>query len=300
MADNTQWDADTSEQLIEMMKEKRRQANARVSRTEKPETAGTELFFDTRRGRVRVLGYHLDAAGILPLYVNMHGGGFVAGSAEMDDPFMPRVAADAGVRIFNVDYSLAPERPFPSAIEECYEVVRFAREHASKFGIDPGRIAAGGHSAGGNFAAALALMDAERRELDLRALILDYPPLDVYTDGAEKPRYEDAILPDISRLYDACYMPARENRKNPLVSPVYASDEALAQLPPTLVITAGRDSLREEAEAFAVRLMHLGVEVTYRCFLTSTHGFTHQPVPQAQNAWRLIINHLKTALHPHQ
>lgn len=149
---------------------------------------GTEMFLDTDVGRVRVLAYGLDDPTVRPLFVNIHGGGFVMGSAEMDDRFMPGIAMGAGVKILSIDYSLAPEAPFPVALEECYAVVKYAKEHAAELNIDPARMAVGGHSAGGNFSAALCLLDAVRKELGLRAVILDYPPLDIATDPYLKPR----------------------------------------------------------------------------------------------------------------
>jgi acetyl esterase len=180
---------------------------------------GRELFLDTRAGRARVLAYRLEDPEILPLFVNMHGGGFVIGHPEMDDRFLPRVADEANVKILGVDYSLAAEARFPVAINECYAVVKYAKEHAAELGIDPERIAIGGHSAGGNFSAAVCLLDAGRKELGLKALILDYPPLDIATDPYLKPRPKKALSPRMS----ACSTrptPATERRRRTRSSPL--------------------------------------------------------------------------------
>ena len=83
------------------------------------------------------------------------------------------------MRVINVDYSLAPENPFPRAVEEVYAVLRYLKRNADELRIDPNRIALG-HSAGGNFTASVCIMDAERKEIGIRCAILDYPPLDVY------------------------------------------------------------------------------------------------------------------------
>ena len=136
---------------------------------------GKELFLDTEAGSVRVLAYNLDRPQTLPLFVDIHGGGFTMGRAEMDDPWLSDVAERAGVKILSIDYSLAPEHPFPKALDECYGVVKYAKEHADELGIDPGSMAVGGHSAGGNLSAGICLLDGERRQLGLKALILDYP-----------------------------------------------------------------------------------------------------------------------------
>lgn len=259
--------------------------------------AGKEIFLETRVGPIRVLAYNLELPERLPLFINLHGGGFVMCGPEMDDRFLGRVAQEAKVKILSVDYSLAPEAPFPRALEECYEVARYARDHAEDLGIDPERIAIGGHSAGGNLSAAVCLLDAERKQLALKALILDYPPLDLHTDPYAKPQPRKALSPKMSRLFDQAYAGDREAALNPLISPLYAPDGLLRTFPPTLVITASEDSLAAEAERFKDRLVALGVSVTFRRFEGAVHGFTHRGGPQAEEAWRMIIEHLTRYLH---
>lgn len=159
---------------------------------------GREMFFNTKAGRVRVLAYDLKKTEGLPLYINIHGGGFVLGHPEMEDRFMPAIAQKSGVKILSVDYSLAPEAMFPAALNECYAVVEYAKAHAVELGIDPDNIAIGGQSAGGNLSAGVCLLDAERQELGLKALVLDYPPLDIHTDPYLKPRPKKALSPRMS------------------------------------------------------------------------------------------------------
>lgn len=260
--------------------------------------AGTEMFLDTEAGRVRVLAYGLDDRTVRPLFVNIHGGGFVMGHPEMDDRFMPNIAVGAGVKILSVDYSLAPEAPFPTALNECYAVVKYAKEHGAELGVDPENIAVGGHSAGGNLSAAICLMDGERRELGLTALILDYPPLDIATDPYLKPRPKKALSPKMSRIYDAAYAGDRRAARNPLISPCYASLDQLRGFPPTLVITAGLDSLAPEAEAFKDKLIEAGVEVTFKRFEGARHGFNLMGEPGADESWQMMIDHLKRYLRP--
>jgi len=259
---------------------------------------GKEIFLETEAGRVRALAYRMDEAERLPLFVNMHGGGFILGNPEMDDPYMPRVAAEANVKIINVDYALAPERPFPQGLEEAYAVVKYAGAHADELGIDPARIAVGGHSAGGNLSAAVCLLNAERKELDIKCVILDYPPLDIYTDAGDKPRGKGFVArfflsPKRSRLFDACYCADREGRKNPLISPVYAEEELLRTFPPTLILTAGKDSLCAEGERFRDKLAAAGVAVEHRRFENSEHGFTLSDKADAREGWTMMIDALK-------
>lgn len=262
----------------------------------KKKRAGRELFLDTSAGRVRVLAYNLERRERLPLFVNIHGGGFILGHAEMDDPYLMDVAIKARVKILSLDYSLSPEEVFPKALDECYGVVRYAKEHAAEFGIDPDSIAVGGHSAGGNLSAAICLKDAEAKELGVKCLILDYPPLDLYTDPYRKPQPKGCLPPKMCRIFNACYCSGTEERKNPLISPVFAAIDQVKAFPPTLILAAGRDSLCKEAAAFRDKLMLAGVAVTYKCFEDSLHGFTLSDRPDAEEGWQLMTDHLKRCL----
>lgn len=272
-------------------------AQKAIPKPKKPH--GKELFLPTEAGKVRVLGYNLDRPETLPLFVDMHGGGFTLGNAEMDDPFMFMVAEASGVKILSVDYSLAPQHPFPTALHECYGVVKYASEHPEELGIDPGNIAVGGHSAGGNLGAGICLLDAERNELSVKALILDYPPLDLHTDPHLKPRPKKAIPPWLARVFDAAYTESRKAAKNPLISPCFATAQQLSFFPPTLIISAGQDSLAAEEAAFKDMLESAGVPVTYRLFEGVPHGFTLKEGPEADEAWQMMVDFLKRHLaHP--
>ena len=253
---------------------------------------GKEMFLDTDEGRVRTLAYNLDKPEKLPLFINIHGSGFTMGNAEMDDPFMMGVAEGANVKIISIDYSLAPEAPFPKALNECYAVVKYAAGHGEGLGIDAGRIAVGGHSAGGNFTAAICLMDNDRKQLDIKCLVMDYPPLDVYTDAGEKPQPFGSLPVSMCRMFDACYLNDKEGRKNPLISPVFATVDQVRSFPPTLVITASGDSLCGEGERFKDKLVEAGVEVAFERF-KGPHGFNLRRGAESDRSWQMIIDHLK-------
>jgi len=253
--------------------------------------AGEELFLDTDAGNVRVLAYNLKKTEKLPLFVNIHGSGFVMGDAEMDDPYMMNIASKANVKILSIDYSLSPEAAFPQALNECYGVIKYAKEHAEEFKIDPYNIAVGGHSAGGNLSAAICLKDKEWNILGLKALILDYPPLDIYTDPYLKPKAKGALSPKMAHIFNASYCNNKEERKNPLISPAFATVDQLKSFPPTLIITASKDSLCRETEMFKDKLVDAGVNVTFKRF-EAVHGFTHLGGLEADEAWQMMINHL--------
>ena len=257
---------------------------------------GAELFITTDEGKVRTLTYNMDNPQRLPLYVNMHGGGFTMGNAEIDDPFMPEIARKANVKIISIDYSLAPEFPFPKALNECYAVVKYAKEHPGEFGIDSDRIAVGGHSAGGNLSAGICLIDKDKRLLGIQCLILDYPPLDLFTEAGLKPLPKGALPVFICRLFDACYFNNKDARKNPLISPEYATIDDVRSFPPTLVITAHSDSLCGEGERFRDKLMDAGVAVTHKRF-NAVHGFNLKSGADSDESWQMMADHLKRYLH---
>ena len=241
----------------------------------------------TKMGATLVFVYHPNnAVAPLPMLVNLHGGGFVNGDPYIDDKYCREIANVVGCVVVSVDYKRAPEFPFPAGLEECYDVVKWLHENPDELGVDADRIAIAGHSSGGNFAAAICLLAKARREFRLAHQTLDYPPLDLATDPGQKPN--GSIAPDVARAFDAAYVPRPEDRNNPLVSPVYAND--VSGLPPALVITAERDTLRDEAKRYADKLAQAGVPTLYKDFAGCEHAFTHTEVPadQARAAWSLI------------
>ncbi len=257
--------------------------------------AGKEQFLDTIAGKVRVISYNMQRPETLPLFVNIHGGGFIFGNADMDDRYMKNVADKVNAKILSIDYSLSPEAEFPTALNECYGVVKYAKEHAKELGIDSNKIAVGGHSAGGNLSAAICLKD-ETKELDIKCLILDYPPMDIYTDPYLKPQPKGSLPAGQCRIYNAAYCNNKEDRKNPLVSPAFATVDQVKSFPPTLIISASQDSLCKEDEDFRDKLLQAGVTVTHKRFEGSRHGFTLSSKPDAVEAWQMMIDFLKLNL----
>ncbi len=236
-----------------------------------------------------------ELADSLPVFVNFHGGGFVMGNPKMDDPWCSVIADRAECVVVNVEYLLAPEYPFPVPVYQSYEVVKWIADHATELNIDATRIAVGGHSAGGNLAAAICLLNKERgNELNIVYQVIDYAPLDLDTDPAKKPQFPEAIPNDISRIFNACYLEHPEDGRNPLASPVFAP--SLTGLPSALVITAERDSLAAETVGYAKQLEEAGVTVTAKQYAGAAHGFTHNgDLAVAEDAWHLMSDKLKEA-----
>jgi acetyl esterase len=174
-------------------------------------------------------------------------------------------------------------------------LVQYAKEHPDEFGIDPERIAVGGQSAGANFSAGICLMDHDGKQLGLKCLVLNYPPLDVFTEAGLKPQPKGALPVFMCRLFDASYCNDREKRNNPLISPHYASVEQVRTFPPTLMITAFFDSLCGEGEQFRDKLVEAGVDVTHKRFNVK-HGFNLESGADSDESWRMVIEHLKQNL----
>jgi acetyl esterase len=255
-----------------------------------------EAAIPTREGDSRVIMvYPRISRESYPLFINMHGGGFVRGYEKRDTVFSSFLAASLGCKVIDIDYRLAPEYPFPAGLNECYDVVKWAFDNSDTLNVDTDKIALGGHSAGGNFTAAIALMANQTKDFSLCLQIMDYPLLDGATDPADKVG-PDSLLPvERMRSFSCLYMGNEEDYSNPFFSLVCATPKMLAGLPPALIITAGKDCLRDEAEKYAMMLVRAGVEVRMRCFLESDHGFIVHGLAEHREARELIISALEEA-----
>ena len=200
------------------------------------------------------------AEGHLPAIVTIHGGGYVIGSYDMDDPLLDRWCPELGIVGVSVEYRLAPETPYPGPLEDCYAALRWTYDHADELGIDRERIGVYGLSAGGGLAAALALLARDRGEVPLAFQLLDCPMLDdrqttpsIRADGLyvwnARPT-SSAGGPTSATLYGTDDVP-------PYAAAARATD--LAGLPPTCVIVGSIDGFRDEDMDYAQRLNQAGV-----------------------------------------
>ncbi|WP_433583736.1 alpha/beta hydrolase [Paenibacillus amylolyticus] len=256
-----------------------------------------EVMIPTTKGDTRVLVYtpDRDHSAPLPVFFNMHGGGFILGQAEMDDPWCRLIADRSDCVVVNIDYSLAPEHKFPTAVHECYDVVQWVHANPQSLSVNPSLFAIGGHSAGGNLAAAVCLLNQQRgSELPIVLQVMDYAVLDVATDPAEKPSFEEAIPAEIARTFNAMYLETPEDAQDPLASPVLAT--SVEGLPEALIITAEKDSLAQEARTYAARLEASGVKVTLKEYEGAAHGFTHfGDLQMAEDAWYRMSDKIREA-----
>ena len=255
-----------------------------------------ECYLETRNGQTHY--YHIqnkDKKAGVPLVVNVHGGGFCKGYDEVDTAFSAMIAMQTGAVVLDLDYKLAPEYPFPVAYEEVYDTVKWAYENADELGIDKSRIIICGHSSGGNVVAAVTMEATRTKEFEIRLQILDYPPMDLNTDPADKPEASKSHVPfEKARAYNSLYTSTEDETKNPYVSMIFATKDMLEELPDSLVITAGLDALHNEAEKYAFMMMEAGVKVTMKKYSNSNHGFiiycTGAAWPQAH---KLIVDTIR-------
>jgi acetyl esterase len=210
-----------------------------------------------------------------PLLVYMHGGGWVVCDLDTHDNVCRFIAGEGGVLVLSIDYRLAPEHRFPAAVEDAWAAFRHAAENAADFGAAPDAVAVGGDSAGANLATVVCrLAAAEEGPVPAFCLSL-YPVTDL---SAKRQSYrlfgEGFVLTEAQMdWYRANYLPDEEAALDPRASPVLADD--LAGLPPTHVVTAGFDPLRDEGEEYARRLGEAGVTVELRRHSGLVHGFVN-------------------------
>ena len=211
------------------------------------------------------------AATPAPALLFFHGGGFVEGSLDTHDGICRVLCARARCAVVSLDYRLAPEHPFPAAIEDGAAAFRHLVGAAPALGLDPRRLAVGGDSAGGNLAAVLC---QTTRDEALRPCfqLLVYPALDMTLSLPSITTYARGFFLEKETMewFRSHYLPAGTSLRDPLASPLHGDCRGL---PPALVMTAGFDPLRDEGEAYAGRLREAGVPVEYRLYPSLFHGF---------------------------
>ena len=212
----------------------------------------------------------------LPMLAFFHGGGFVLGDLDTHDSQARRLCRDLHAVVVSVDYRLAPEHPFPAAVDDCLAATRWIAGNAAQLGGDPQRLAVGGDSAGGNLAAVVAQRCRDEGGPALSAQLLLYPVVDLADDveGRYPSRIDNAegyllSQADMEWFGDA-YLPDRSLAKDPAASPLHGE---LSGLPPAVVVTAEFDPLRDEGDAYAVALRDAGVPVVHERFEGLIHGF---------------------------
>jgi acetyl esterase len=208
-----------------------------------------------------------------PVIINIHGGGFVSGSLNMDNHRCTTLARRLGAALVSVDYRLAPEHPYPAALDDCYATLEWAASGRGGPMLDVSRIALLGSSSGGNLAACTALLSRDRSGPRIAAQVLIYPVCDDDLNRDSYYRYRSGYF--LTRRHMQWYLAQYQSPATRLSPGYYMPLKAgdLRGLPAALVITAGPDPLRDEAELFAQHLERAGVPVIHRNYEGTIHGF---------------------------
>ena len=223
-------------------------------------------------GAVPVRVYRPASGGAAPVVVYFHGGGWVIGDLDSCDTICHRLSGGVPAVVVSVDYRLAPEYPYPAAVDDCDAVTTWVAEHAGELGADPSRLAVAGDSAGGNLAAVVARRARDRGGPPIAFQLLVYPVTDAtrslpsYVENGSGYLLDADTMAWFYRLYLAGADP-----EQPDVSPLFVED--CSGLPPGLVVTAEFDPLRDEGEAYAERLRLAGVDVATSRYDGMIHMF---------------------------
>lgn len=234
----------------------------------------------------------------LPIVVYFHGGGWAFGSIDQSEPFCRKLVNKANCIVVSVDYRLAPENPFPKGLQDCYAATQWAAANAASFGGDPKRLIVAGESAGGNLAAAVAMMARDQGGPDIKYQLLLYP---VTTNDLDESVYKASadqyfITLDAMRMFWGFYLSKPADGENPYAS-LLKSDN-LTNLPPAFIVTAEFDPLQKEGEAYAAKLKQAKVPTRYKCYQGAVHGFLNLPIkelPELKEALKDISEALQNA-----
>ena len=224
----------------------------------------------------------------LPMFLFIHGGGFVAGELDFYDTLLRAITNKAGCIVVSVGYRLAPEYPFPSGLKDSYTAFRWLSDNASTYGGNAFKIVVGGDSAGGNLAAALAIINRDYHGPKILAQWLMYPTLSNKMDTISWTELGDKYFPtrDVMKIVINAYVPKDKSPYDPLISPLYAN---LDNLPEALVQVGGLDPLNSENKDFVEKLKQHGITAQFKLYPKYEHGFLQfyqdeQRFPDAEKA----------------
>ena len=227
----------------------------------------------------------------VPIIFYLHGGGWILGSQKTHARLTAEIASGTKSAVVFINYTLSPEAKFPSSIEESFTAAKYIVDHAEEYHLDPTKISIAGDSVGGNMAIALTQLALSSKALQIDKLLLFYPVTDGAMSSNSYSRFADGpwlTKPAMEWFWNA-YEPVETTRSDPLLSPVNAPLQLLSQFPPTLVITAKNDVLRDEGLAFADKLLEAGATITAVCFEGTIHDFVMLNALAKTNATRGAI-----------
>ena len=257
-----------------------------------------ERWVDLAHHRSRLRIHRPPGARVRPVVVNFHGGGWCIGSPEQSGWLASHVAELTDAIVVSPTYRLAPEHPYPAAVDDAWAVLEWVAAHAAELGGDPTRIAVMGDSAGGNLASVVSLLARDAGGPPLRAQVLVYPAVEIHERWPSEDEHAEGIVLTSQgmRQFGALYAGDTSTATDWQLSPIRAaSHQGLA---PAFVLTAHHDPLRDHGTRYAAALADAGVDVELRDYGPGVHGFLSLPgvVPVAKQALSDIAAFLRTRL----
>lgn len=224
---------------------------------------------------IRIYEPKMEMDAVLPVIINIHGGGFVSGGLNNDDNRIVRLMKYVKCKVVSIDYRLAPKHVYPAALEDCYAVLSYVYNNAEKLGVDHNRIAVIGTSAGGCLAAGLCLYARDHNGPQVLFQVLNYPTLDYLANSTSSLQYFDDApllngrnLSGTWKLYLGGF-----NGELPTYYAVPSLARDLSGLPSTYVITCEYDPLRDEGIDYARRLLSFSVQTQLVVIPGVPHGY---------------------------
>lgn len=233
-----------------------------------------EIAITGPAGKIRVRLYTPDGKGPFQPVVFYHGGGWSIGSLDSHEGVCTALTNRSGAKVFSIDYRLAPENPFPAAVEDSYAALKYVSANALSLDIDSDKLVVVGDSSGGNLAAVVSIKAKEENGPKIVLQVLIYPATNMKDlDTPSYKRFGEGYDLDkgmIMKFLD-CYVPDKSNLADPRISPALSKD--LKGLPPALFIAAECDPLKDDGKRFAEKLKTAGVPVKYSLYKGVIHGF---------------------------
>jgi acetyl esterase len=239
------------------------------------------------------------AGGPQPLLIYFHGGGFVVGGLESHDGLCRLFTAEGGFKVIAVDYRLAPEHPWPAAVDDAWAAFQWIEANAADLGVDGGRIAVGGDSAGGMLTAIVTQLARGKAKPRIAGQMLLFPNTQIGGDTSSLNEFAVGYFLERRAIeyFNSLYLPPGTDRNLPKVSPLRAKD--FSGLPPAFVMLGGYDPLHDEGLAYAEKLKSAGVKVTIADYADLVHCFiylqtilpeAHEAVARAAKAVKAMLD----------
>lgn len=230
-----------------------------------------KLSIPVDQHHVDVLYYKAKSAN-RPIIFEMHGGGFMFGSATSDAIMCHRLRNELDVNVASIEYTLTTKAPYPTQLNEVYETMLHFYQHADEYQINPDKMITLGHSAGANLATTVCMKANETQAFKVCLQVMDYPYLDLVSDSYEKEQLSGSIGPKFMEMFKERYA-GDQDPSSPFISPIKASDEQLQQLPPAVIVLAEYDGLKYEGLTYANQLIKNCVETHVKTVKKAPHAF---------------------------